>query len=148
MNQKQRLRLTIMLSLASTLAFSPIIGQAASNADAQAAPAKVVAAQELSANQLPQISNDIKILPINRAKLWRGQQFDFEVELPASTKEVAVTINGTDAAKVLQEKAEIINQGTHLSYRINDVHFSNTGSQVVKVVASNGNSSITRTANY
>ena len=148
MNQKQRLRMTIMLSLASTLAFSPMIGEAATEASAQAAPVKVVATQDLTANQMPQLSDDIKILPINRAKLLKGQQFDFEVELPANTKEVAVTINGEDAAKVLNQTAEITDQSTHLSYRLNQVHFTNTGAQVVKVVASNGASSVTKTANY
>ncbi|MBS4913903.1 MAG: alkaline phosphatase [Veillonella sp.] len=149
MNQKQRLRLTIMLSLASTLAFtSPMISQAANETDALAAPAKVVAAQSLTANQLPMMSQDIKILPINQAKLWRGQHFDLEVELPSNIKEVSVTINGEDAAKALNDKATVTDKGTHLSYRIDDAAFTAVGPKAVKVLASDGTNTYTRTVNY
>lgn len=149
MNQKKRLRLTIMLSLASTLAFtSPMISQAANETDALAAPAKVVAAQSLTANQLPMMSQDINILPINQAKLWRGQHFDLEVELPSNIKEVSVTINGEDAAKALNDKATVTDKGTHLSYRIDDAAFTAVGPKSVKVLASDGTNTYTRTVNY
>jgi alkaline phosphatase len=87
----------------------------------------------------------IRILPINRAKLLKGQKFDFEIEaqnIPAAS--LKVTIDGQPADKYFQKKAVYGQNGTISSYRIDNVSFPQAGQQEIKVTSP----AAARSANY
>ena len=87
----------------------------------------------------------IRILPINRAKLLKGQKFDFEIEaqnIPAAS--LKVTIDGQPADKYFQKKAVYGQNGIISSYRIDNVSFPRAGQQEIKVTSP----AAARSANY
>ncbi len=146
MNVNRRLKVLVHLSLVGALSmgFGSLV-----NAAAPAAPSALSQQAEFHSNAGASVSRQaITILPINRAKLWAGQRFDFEVEFPAGSTDAQVTINGTDAEKVFGKKAVVKNYGTHISYRINNVTFSKTGAQEVTATANGAAGRVTRKANY
>ncbi|WP_251454298.1 alkaline phosphatase [Veillonella intestinalis] len=144
MNGKQHLRKMVFFALAGALAFG--INAPMVKADAPAPAVTLSSQTELSATAV--ISKDIKVLPINQAKFWQGQRFDFEVELPLGTKQVAVTINGEDASKVFKETPTLTQHSTHISYRINDVAFKEVGDKRVNVVAATNQGTLKQSASY
>lgn len=95
-----------------------------------------------------QAVQQIKILPINRAKLWAGQRFDMEVELPKSTTAQKITINGQDASVVFGKKAIITDYPNYRSYRINDVAFKTAGPITVQATAQTALGTATKSVNY
>lgn len=96
-----------------------------------------------------QDSKRITILPINRAKFWRGQQFDFETEIAGDqVGNVTVTIDGVPAERYFGKEATITNEGTYTSYRINDVAFKDAGAKKITVQATNAGVAEARTVNY
>jgi alkaline phosphatase len=81
------------------------------------------------------------IYPIDRAQILAGARFDFKVEFPGAiaAADVKVTINGEDAAKVLDAAPLIAADEDglgHTAYWIRGAHLPNAGS--VKVEASSG----------
>ena len=138
MKHNHRLQQLIHLSLAGALVFGfGALAQAAPAAPAANPAALAQRAEYHNGSTTAQAGQAITILPINRAKLWAGQRFDFEVEFPAGSTGTKVTINGTDAEKVFHKAAVVHNYGTHLSYRINNVSFPAAGAQEI-VAAANG----------
>ena len=142
MNGKQHLRKMVFFALAGALAFG------LSTPAVQAAAPAVTVSSQANLPSTAVTNNAIKVMPINQAKFWQGQRFDFEVELPLTTKEVAVTVNGEDASKVFKQDATITQYADHISYRINDVSFKDTGDKRVNVVANTAQGAIKQTANY
>lgn len=95
-----------------------------------------------------QAVQQIKILPINRAKLWVGQRFDMEIELPKSTMAQKVTINGVDASIAFGKKATITEYPNYRSYRINNVAFKTAGPVTVEATAQTPRGTLTQNVNY
>lgn len=144
MNGKQHLRNMVFFALAGALAIS--INTPAVQANSPAPAVTLSAQAELPATAIT--SKAIKVLPINQAKFWQGQRFDFEVELPLTTSQVAVTINGEDASKVFKQAPILTQQSTHISYRINDVAFKEVGEKHVNVVAATSQGTLKQSAKY
>ena len=46
------------------------------------------------------------IYPIDRAEILAGAKFDLKVEFPVAAEDITVTINGRDAAEVLEVKGD------------------------------------------
>lgn len=80
---------------------------------------------------------DVKVLPIDRAKFWQGQQFDFEVEVKnaENLKNIQVTIDGQDAEKYFGKKPVVAAEAGVTSYRINNVAFDKKGFYKVAATA-------------
>ena len=94
-------------------------------------------------------SSDITILPIDRAKFWKGQRFDFEVEVTgASVSDLRVTIDGTDADAYFKKSAVISPKGDYTSYRIDDIAFNGTGAPVIEVRAHADGRDVRRKVSY
>ena len=149
MKHNHRLQQLIHLSLAGALVFGfGALAQAAPAAPAANPAALAQRAEYHNGSTTAQAGQAITILPINRAKLWAGQRFDFEVEFPAGSTGTKVTINGTDAEKVFHKAAVVHNYGTHLSYRINNVSFPAAGAQEIVAAANGTGGELTRRATY
>lgn len=93
---------------------------------------------------------DVQILPINRAKFWQGQQFDFEVEVKNAQdlKAITVTVDGQDASKYFDKKAVVENKDGLASYRIDNVNFPTTGKLAIKATAVDNTGNSTSNVNY
>ncbi len=80
---------------------------------------------------------DIQVLPIDRAKLWQGQQFDFEVEVKDAVglQDIQVTIDGKDAGDFFGKTGEIKSQGGITTYSIKNAAFPKTGTYTVEAAA-------------
>jgi alkaline phosphatase len=148
MNVNRRLKVFVQLSLVGALSMS--FGSLAQAAAPAAAPTAISQQAEFHNNARGSVATEdsITILPINRAKLWAGQRFDFEVEFPTGSTNQKVTINGKNAEDVFGKKATITNYGTHISYRINNVTFSKPGSEAVSATASGVIGNLSKRANY
>jgi alkaline phosphatase len=146
MNAKHRLNVLIHLSLVGALSMG--IGSFAKATAYAAAPAITQQAEFHNRTNNVAADESITILPINRAKLWAGQRFDFEVEFPAGSTNEEVTINGVEAQKFFNKKAVVNNYGTHISYRINNVTFSKPGEEKVEASANDIAGRIRSHANY
>jgi alkaline phosphatase len=148
MNVNRRLKVFVQLSLVGALSMS--FGSLAHAAAPAATPTAISQQAEFHNNSGSSVVTDesITILPINRAKLWAGQRFDFEVEFPTGSTNQKVTINGKNAEDVFKKKATITNYGTHISYRINNVTFPSTGSETVTATASGVTGNLSKRANY
>lgn len=86
----------------------------------------------------------IRVLPIDKAKLLKGQKFDFEVEAKdISGQKLQVTINGENAAKYFHKQPSYGQEGTISSYRIDNVNFPQEGAVNIKVVAPGASRSVT-----
>ena len=146
MKANRKLRMLVPLSLAGVLALglNPFCPETLT---AVAAAAPAVAQQAEFHNGTTNVANSaaITILPINRAKLWAGQRFDFEVEFPAGSTNLDVRINGESAESVFGKKAVVKDYGTHISYRINNVDFDQTGDKTITATAGSG---LSKTARY
>ncbi len=146
MNVNRHLRVLVRLSLAGALTMG--FG-ALANAAAPAAPAALSQEAEFHSNAAKAANSEaITILPINRAKLWAGQRFDFEVEFPTGSTGEKVTIDGVDAQKVFNKQAAVTNYGDHISYRINNVTFAKPGARTVAATANGITGTMTRKAGY
>lgn len=134
MNTKRKLRLFIQLSLLGALSMGIT---STHDAVAFAAASSISQVAEFH-NRMQETADNgaITILPINRAKFWAGQRFDFEVEFPKNSTNFNVGINGEGAEKVFGKKAIITDYGTHISYRINNVTFDKIGEKRVTASAS------------
>lgn len=83
-----------------------------------------------------QQESSIRVLPIDNAKFLKGQKFDFEVEVANGiADDIAVTVNGQDAAKYFGKTAARTTSGKIASYRINDVDFTKPGQIDIAVTA-------------
>ena len=134
MNTKRKLRLFIQLSMLGALSMGIT---STHDAVAFAAASSISQVAEFH-NRMQETADNgaITILPINRAKFWAGQRFDFEVEFPKNSTNFNVGINGEGAEKVFGKKAIITDYGTHISYRINNVTFDKIGEKRVTASAS------------
>lgn len=94
MNTKRKLRLFIQLSMLGALSMGIT---STHDAVAFAAASSISQVAEFH-NRMQETADNgaITILPINRAKFWAGQRFDFEVEFPktAQTSTSASTEKG------------------------------------------------------
>ena len=113
MNTKRKLRLFIQLSMLGALSMGIT---STHDAVAFAAASSISQVAEFH-NRMQETADNgaITILPINRAKFWAGQRFDFEVEFPKNSTNFNVGINGEGAEKSLWEK------GHH--HRLRHPHF-------------------------
>lgn len=96
---------------------------------------------------------DITILPINQAKFWKGQLFDFEVEVKGNTTpSISVTIDGKDAAEYFKKAPTITPFEGYTSYRIDQVAFDTVGDKQITVKAKSSDGKVlgskTRTITY
>lgn len=92
----------------------------------------------------------IHVLPIDAAKFWAGQKFDFAVEVKDSgtIKSIDVLVNDVSAAKFFGKTANIqLNSGIS-SFRINQVHFVQPGKIKIKVNAVSEKGQVSREINY
>lgn len=113
MNTKRKLRLFIQLSMLGALSMGIT---STHDAVAFAAASSISQVAEFH-NRMQETADNgaITILPINRAKFWAGQRFDFEVEFPKNSTNFNVGINGEGAEKVFGKK------GHH--HRLRHPHF-------------------------
>lgn len=83
---------------------------------------------------------DVQILPIDRAKLWAGQQFDFEVEVKNAVQfqQMKVTIDGVAAEKFFGKASEVSTNDGITTYAIKDVHFPKKGDYHIEATAIDG----------
>lgn len=103
MNTKRKLRLFIQLSMLGALSMGIT---STHDAVAFAAASSISQVAEFH-NRMQETADNgaITILPINRAKFWAGQRFDFEVEFPKNSTNFNVGINGEGAEKVFGKKS-------------------------------------------
>lgn len=146
MSTKRKLRLLVQLSLVSALSAGMVPFYSAI-ADA-AAPAISQEAEFHNRGIRSVKESGITILPINRAKFWAGQRFDFEVEFPKNSTSLDVQINGESAEKAFGKKAVVTDYGTHISYRINNVDFDGVGEKIVEASAMGLTGKISTSAMY
>lgn len=90
----------------------------------------------------------ITVLPIDRAKFWKGQNFDFEVEVKGNVNDVAVTIDGVDAQKYFNKEATLTQHTGYASYRIDQVNFDTVGAKKIVVNANGADGASRRSVNY
>lgn len=91
----------------------------------------------------------IAVLPIDSAKFWVGQQFDFEVEVRgAKASEIKVSVNGKDAGEVLGVKPVFKSEDGLSSVRFDNVSFKDSGEYKVEVSATVDGKTMTETAAY
>lgn len=102
MNTKRKLRLFIQLSMLGALSMGIT---STHDAVAFAAASSISQVAEFH-NRMQETADNgaITILPINRAKFWAGQRFDFEVEFPKNSTNFNVGINGEGAEKVFGKR--------------------------------------------
>lgn len=78
----------------------------------------------------------ITILPIDQAKFWAGQHFDWEIEIVGQEKAPAdIRVNGKPAAEFFGKPLERKQEDGYVSYRVNGVNFPKTGQFKVEVKA-------------
>src|SRR5262249_61158950 len=78
--------------------------------------------------------------PLDRAEMLAGARFDLKVEFPGAPPQsaVRVTINGTDAAAVLDKPATFVERedgGTHSAYWIRGATIPKAGKYTVEATA-------------
>lgn len=102
MNTKRKLRLFIQLSMLGALSMGIT---STHDAVAFAAASSISQVAEFH-NRMQETADNgaITILPINRAKFWAGQRFDFEVEFPKNSTNFNVGINGEGQKKSLGKR--------------------------------------------
>lgn len=100
----------------------------------------------------PQAEPSIVVLPIDRAKFLAGQKFDFRVEangLPAPVTTWGITINGQSLEAFFGKAGAITNsQGSSQEQTIRDVSIKQPGRYVVKVTATAGSATLTKTVEW
>ena len=96
-------------------------------------------------------ASDIRILPVDTAKFWAGARFDFDVEVANAKNltQVDVKVNGVDAEKFFNKKAELKDLGNGVtSFRIDDVAFPKTGKVEITVQAKDSLGTSSAAAGY
>lgn len=94
-------------------------------------------------------ASPITVLPIDRAKFFAGQKFDFLVEVPkASSANITVTVNGSSADQFFGKAATAKIDNALASYRIDDVAFKTPGALEISVNAVTADGPVTRTVRY
>ena len=91
----------------------------------------------------------ITVLPIDRAKFWQGQRFDFEVEIAATDlTDVSITLNGQPIERALGGKLTRTVHDDYTSLRIDNVSFAKTGPVTLTVNAAGSSGKYQRTVSY
>lgn len=146
MSHKSTWKKSLLFALAGASIFS-ITSVSAVDTMAPVNPA-ITAKAEFHNASVVESAKKITILPIDRAKFWKGQTFDFEVELKGNPSYIAVTIDGVDAQKYFKKEATIKQEKGYVSYRIDQVNFNAVGAKKIVVNAKGENGPSTRTVNY
>lgn len=106
MSQKSTWKKSMMLTLVGASLFGVATVSTVDAATVSSKPAIDTKAEfHNGGSALGAHAEDVKkitVLPIDHAKFWKGQNFDFEVEVKGNVNDVAVTIDGVDAQKILQ----------------------------------------------
>lgn len=134
MYSKSVLRKAVALSLVCVgVALLPGVNDAATTKSASANYAEF----HQTGSTLGEVqSQNIVVLPINNAKFWAGQTFDFETEIHGkSVSAVAVTIDGEAGDKYFKAPAKVTQQEGYVSYRIDNVRMNQVGEKNIRVEA-------------
>ena len=138
------------LGLAVSLSSGAAIAEDSIRAQVYKAPEFVEvieAAKKRQANSVA--TTGIEVLPIDQAKFLRGQHFDFEVEvLDKSEKNTKITINDKDIEEFFDTKLTRTVHEDYISYRLNDLQFTETGSLNVVIESEVDGDTRKREINY
>lgn len=147
MYSKSILRKAIALSLVCAgVALMPVLSDAASPNRSAANYAEF----HQAGSALGEVqAENIVVLPINNAKFWAGQKFDFETEIHGKNiTSVSVTVDGEAGDKYFKSPVKVTQQDGYVSYRLDDIRMNEPGQKIVKVEATVDGAKQTRTLKY